>query len=238
MPSPWWLLAQYGVALGSVVLLSRLVCVVATPRSHWFALHAVANAVICVLCAPTLLEFGTPDFVFAPATSSDASLAVPWDAAWVAALHVYHLVGYARVSREDWLHHVLFVPYSQYLVLLPQWCGWTLRWGGVLQLQHFFVCGLPGMVDYACLALRRDKRLATSVQKRIQVKLNMWLRVPGILASCTLLAHDAVRRGVPLEMQLAVASNVLLIGGNALYYAERVVRASPPDDLPASSARI
>ena len=222
-------LLRYAWALLGVGILSRAVRSWTTPRSHWFALHAAANAMTCMLCVPALTSLSSTEYVFAPVASrAAAALRLPWDAAWVAALHAYHLLFFPDATREDWLHHLLFVPYSQCLTLAPYLWGWPLQWGAVLQLQHFFVCGLPGMIDYACLALRREQRLAVLPQKRIQVKVNVWLRVPGILTSCALLVYEAAQQRVPAYVWVAVLSNVLLIGGNALYYAERVVRAYPP----------
>ena len=144
-------------------------------------------------------------------------------------MHLYHLLAYAGISRSDLLHHLLFVPYEQLAVLAPHFCNWTHGWGPGLQLQHFFICGLPGLLDYTCLALRKEGWLSKAYQKRLQVKFNVWLRVPGVLGSCTLLLYGTLLwPDAPRSAWALVGLNVVLIGGNSLYYAERVIRASPP----------
>ena len=115
-------------------------------------------------------------------------------------------------------------------LLAPGLWGWPAGWGAGVQLQHLFICGLPGLVDYACLALRRDGKMSIETQKRAQVKLNVWLRVPGVVASCTLLLFETIRHRAawPASVWGVVLSNCIIIGSNALYYAEKVVRAFPP----------
>lgn len=222
------LAAQYAACLAGVAALSRLVSLLkVTPSAHWFWLHAVGNAVVCLLCLPSLhLMLHNPaGAVYVP----QPPFSVAWDAIWIAMLHLYHLLAYDRISLEDKAHHLLFVPFAQISVLAPQIWEWTHNWGPALQLQHLFICGIPGMLDYTCLALRKEGRLSKARQKRLQVKFNVWLRVPGVLSSCTLLLYGTLQwHEAPQSAWVLVLLNALLIGGNSLYYAERVIRASPP----------
>ena len=222
-------LLQYAICLGSIACLSRMVSVLgAHPDAHWFWLHAVGNAVVCALCAPSLLALvrDPPAAVYLPVHKTPL---LGWDAAWIAMLHLYHMVAYKNVAMPDLLHHLLFVPYAQLSVMAPHLWGWTYGWGPTLQLQHLFICGLPGLLDYTCLALRKEGWLSKVHQKRLQVKFNVWLRVPGVLGSCMLLLYGTLLWSTaPLCAWVAVALNTILIGGNSLYYAERVIRASPP----------
>jgi len=223
------LAVQYAACLAGVALLSHLVSWTgACAQAHWYWLHAAGNAVVCALCVPAVhgMVQDPAHAIFVPLLPP---FAMPVDAVWIAMLHLFHLLAYQRVSLEDKLHHLLFVPYAQLAVLAPALWDWTYNWGPVLQLQHLFICGVPGMLDYLCLALRKEGRISKARQKRLQVKFNVWLRVPGVLASCTLLLYGLLQwPAAPRSAWILVLLNVLLIGGNSLYYAERVIRASPP----------
>ena len=222
---------MYGMGLAGVGVLSYLVRRAgATRRSHWFWLHAAGNAAVCALTAPSLARiWAAPEHaIFVPRNPTELYVP-PFDGLFIAMLHLYHLACFRDVPWGDVLHHVIFVPYSQVALLAPGLWGWPAAWGHGVQLQHFFICGLPGLVDYACLALRRDKKMSIEKQKRVQVKLNVWLRVPGVVASCTLLLFESIRHRLPhASVWVVVLSNCIIIGSNALYYAEKVVRAFPP----------
>ena len=206
----------------------------ATRRSHWFWLHAAGNAAVCAMAAPAVAQiWRDPARAIYVPRDPRVPYVPPVDGLWIAMLHLYHVACFRDVPWADVLHHALFVPYSQVALLAPGLWGWPVGWGPVVQLQHIFICGLPGLLDYACLALRRDHKMSVAAQKRAQVKLNVWLRVPGVLASCTLLLFETLRyraehRATPPRMWPVVLSNCALIGSNALYYAEQVVRAFPP----------
>ena len=51
----------------------------------------------------------------------------------------------------------------------------------------FFVCGLPGMIDYGMLALAYDRK----EEKRINTYLNNYLRAPGIMFGMGMLWKDS-----------------------------------------------
>ena len=228
----WWL--PYAGWWCVVCILSRIVRAAgATARSHWFWLHAAGNAVVCALtCTSFYRIWSEPEHaIFTAAPPAGGPI---HDGIVIAILHTYHVVCFRDVPWDDIVHHVLFVPYSHLALLAPALGAWPWGWGPGVQMQHFFICGLPGLVDYACLALRRDHHMSKATQKRIQVKLNVWLRVPGVLFSCSLLLFETMRhwRACPAAARggvwLVVLSNCALIRGNALYYAEKVVRAFPP----------
>ena len=50
----------------------------------------------------------------------------------------------------------------------------------------FFICGLPGMIDYGMLAIGYDRR----EEKRINTYLNNYLRSPGIIFGLGILWRD------------------------------------------------
>jgi hypothetical protein len=108
--------------------------------SHWFALHAVANAYITfVTFGDVYNSFKEPDWaVYRPVTANN----IDWtNAAMLGSIHLYHMLFY-KCNAADWFHHLLFVPFNQLAYFWPHlfWAhGQT--WGSAINMQQFFVCG-------------------------------------------------------------------------------------------------
>ena len=200
----------------------RLQHYVQDEKTCWFILHTLANLCIAAATLPAFAAAGRrPDWIgFLPA---EAPAPPMWDTALIGALHLYHMLAFA-MDKDDWFHHLLFIPFNQLAMLAPMHWGYA-RWGPCIRMQHFFACGLPGAVDYGALALRRLGWLSVERQKRLQCKLNLWLRCPGVLMTIAILALECLRTGQPPLLCGLVLVDALLIGFNSLYYTERVIRS-------------
>ena len=218
---------QYCAAFGLVASLSGVLTRAGVRRAHWFAVHALANLVVCALTLPAFAyAVRHPDWIaFRPAQGSPELDEL--NGLLIGMLHVYHVGCYQDVSAEDWLHHVLFIPFNQVALHAPRLFGWNVRWGAGVNMQHFFICGLPGALDYASLVLYKHGHMTRLQQKWCQSKLNLWLRCPGTLLTIALLGQGTVRQRaeLPWGAVLIIALDALLIGFNSLYYTERVLRS-------------
>ena len=56
----------------------------------------------------------------------------------------------------------------------------------LLNATCFFVCGLPGFVNYACLTAVKHKKIKKITEKKINSFLNIYMRQPGILFTVVL----------------------------------------------------
>jgi hypothetical protein len=104
----------------------------------WYLLHAAANAVVVALAWPDLLAtLSQPPLAF------DGMPCAPAHAV-VVALHVYHALAFPLTSEDLWHHgvSVFFVGTLAYMY----------HWGKLINAVDFFMCGLPGGIDYALLA--------------------------------------------------------------------------------------
>jgi hypothetical protein len=81
------------------------------------------------------------------------------------ATHLYHVLGF-KLSYDDKLHHGISVGVVGTM-------AYFFRWGRVINAMNFFVCGLPGGLDYLLLAAVKFGSLAKITEKRI----NLWLQV-------------------------------------------------------------
>ena len=102
----------------------------------------------------------------------------------IGAVHAFHALFYT-LTPADIFHHVAFVIFNQVAIFWPTLAGWeashNMQWGSVINAINFFVCGLPGGIDYLCLCGVKDKLLSRESHKKIQAALNVWLRCPGIV---------------------------------------------------------
>ena len=189
----------------------------------WYVLHAIVNlAVICPLTFPAFYQLDQPqNTVLAPPGSVDQS-----HVAAIALMHLYHAVAFP-MKAEDWFHHLLFIPFNQFAYWLPLLLDWPVHWGPAISVQHFFMCGLPGGLDYCCLALRKQGLLEVGTQKKLQVAVNVWIRVPGGLFSCSIILLHllSAQQAPPTYSSPLLLADILLMTFNCLYYMQRVIQA-------------
>lgn len=181
-------------------------------QARWFVLHAFANAWITRLTLPgvryLLLH---PLQAFDAGDDPDAASRTPLSI--VVALHIYHCLGGFTLSWQDVFHHAVFLPTLGF----P---GMVYEWGSFGNFLAFFVCGVPGAIDYALLGLHK-LRVATGLnQKRICANLNLWVRMPGILFGMGV-CFAACHARPPSAPAWAVALQVTFMPFNVLFYTKQ-----------------
>lgn len=128
--------------------------------SRYFMLHTLANAVITLSSASEMAQVLTD-----PIRCSLGKCNV-LPTYMVPCLFTYHLSVFKNVPLEEWQHHLLFG---------IGLCGPQLRYcvGPVQNAVGFFLCGLPGGIDYAMLTAVKEGLIRSSTEKiwnsRIQV---------------------------------------------------------------------
>jgi hypothetical protein len=202
---------------------------------RWFVLHALGNGIVVVFALPGVMAtIGNPQHsmdshVFPDVHSPFGSTSkVPMS--MITALHLYHIVGF-DLSSSDRLHHCLFVPVICVF-------GHLMAWGALRQFLAFFICGLPGCIDYLQLCYephhsnesRNDptsderSRAVRVRRKYVTMMLNVCLRAPCLCFEASL-HYVALRNGTttvhPIG-NLLIASLVLV---NAMYYTYTSVRS-------------
>eukprot|EP00939_MAST-03C_sp_MAST-3C-sp1_P003145 g3145.t1 len=201
------------------------VCRTLCPNSgaRWYLIHAMGNVVICLMSVqdfywisknpPASLSVAYCKSLPSPACSD-------WPPCLTLALHLYHMVAF-DLNENDIFHHVLFVP-------IIGGIRFTYPWGCAGNVLCFFICGLPGAIDYFMLAAVKSGKLKKMVEKRINCSINTWLRGPGITAFCTLVGLCWLKPypGTP-ESDVMPTWVILSCGGvvffNGQHYAQRVI---------------
>lgn len=187
-----------------------------TSSVRWFLLHCCINMLIAILCIPSVIHvLEAPQDIFRLQEPEEWlwSPSSKWPLALVNTLHIYHCVANFQLSADDWFHHLLFIPTLGFL-------GVYFPWGSLNNWFAFFLCGIPGGIDYLILALQKMNKVPTLNQKRISANLNVWVRAPGVLFGIALgyAAKDTCE--APL---VAFWIQTIFTFVNVLYYAKASV---------------
>ena len=123
------------------------------------------------------------------------------------------------ILPTELMHHLVFV------LTLGSTGAWY-DWGLLSNYLAFFMCGLPGGIEYVLLAYKRLGRCSDATVRHASMWLNVGMRQPAVLLGlgAGVPAVHAGRCGVPLW---AVALHYALGCVNVCYYAAgAVVRAA------------
>lgn len=132
----------------------------------------------------------------------------------IIALHVFYILA-MPCTTEDYIHHGVSVGGVGGV-------GCYVRWGHVLNATNFFICGLPGGIDYGMLFLNKLGVLARMTEKRVNLLLNLMIRWPGIVL-CMYIAMVAKHHDPTAQIGLVPIFLVAVgHGGNAAYYCQKV----------------
>jgi len=183
--------------------------VVEQDSTRWFLLHVLANVVVSLSSAPDMF----------------ACLAYPLNASlgpisvlpvyMIATLFAYHLSAF-HVPRDEWVHHLLFGGGIG-------GAGLYFAPGPLQNALAFFICGLPGGIDYAMLAMVKEGWISSATEKVANARINVWLRSPGLLMTsyAIYICEQAITVTIaqPWVMLMVVGLATL----NGQYYMQRVV---------------
>jgi hypothetical protein len=186
--------------------------------SRWFALHAAGNLIVSMFSfSDVVRSFLAPvDALVGPCGSM-----VPLAA--ISAIHVYH-VALFPLSKEDIFHHAQFVGPLVLLGVMFKNDG-----GASLNMGSFFLCGVPGGLNYAALVLNKEGSIHKLTQKWFDAAINTWMRAPGLTVFGFMqwqvwLAGVRPTRGWPqwlITLATAAVAGLHVFNGN--YYAEQSI---------------
>ena len=177
----------------------------------WKMLHAVVNIFVALFSFPDILILAEDPIMSCHGQGSLIPNAL------IAALHIYHLIGF-RVTSADWFHHILFVG-----TLCP--IAMFREVGPVKNLVAFFVCGLPGGLDYILLVLVKHDMIHRLTEKKWNARINVWMRSPGCFA-CVAVMYMIMRYDTGSICEEHMYEGIiimLLVLFNGQYYMQVVV---------------
>jgi len=181
--------------------------VVGRTAGRWLWLHAAGNMVVAVTAAPDLYKtFRDPLRAFEGEPSLYPILMIP-------AIHLYHLFCF-HCSKADWVHHVVFAG-----IICPM--GLFLKTGPIANAVAFFICGLPGGLDYIMLALVKHGYLSRLREKVWNARINVWIRSTGLVFCAATIYVGCVAGGETPGVAAAIGALLCVVNGQ--YYMQVVV---------------
>jgi hypothetical protein len=136
---------------------------------RWFFIHTFINGLVTYYnFSDTVLSLTDPSKYALLPMSSGAFFATNI----VIFAHVYHMVVfYKELKKDDWLHHLIMIPFNGVSVYI---LGIKLQ-----SASAFFICGLPGLIDYSLLYMVKMNWIPKSYEKWIYLYITTFIRSPG-----------------------------------------------------------
>ena len=204
-----------GVGAGDAALRTILVgsWSVRKHTTRWFLLHAGVNAVIATLSWPSVWATIVDPINLLNAEAYPPCLMGPGSKVplhLINALHVYHAVAW-QLSAQEWWHHILFA------TTLGGTGAWY-DWGLLSNYLAFFLCGVPGGIEYALLVAQRMGACSDGCVRRASMRLNLYMRQPAVLLGLGV-GYPALRAGKFQVPPWAILLHYALGTVNVCYYA-------------------
>ena len=136
---------------------------------RWFFIHTFVNGLVSYYnLSDTLLTLTQPEKYSLLPMSSNAFMATNT----AIAAHFYHMIiFYDELKPEEWFHHLIMMTFNGLSVYVL---------GNKLQsASAFFLCGLPGFIDYGMLWLVKMNWIPKRYEKWTYLYLTTFIRSPG-----------------------------------------------------------
>jgi len=132
-------------------------------------------------------------------------------------LHFYHIIWYFnKLRKDDWLHHIIMV-----LIALP--LSHLSDCYNIIGHSLFFLIGLPGGLDYLLLFLVRNNIIDKMIEKKINRRLNLWIRCPGCIATVVLIFININQNSYDIISTIGSYILMISIYWNGIYFMEQSV---------------
>ena len=195
-------------------------------KARYFSLHGLWNIIITILILPDLYKT-IIDPLHALAPGSDFNR---WPIIMVSVLHLWHCVAYSGLTWDDYFHHFVFAAGLCFV-------NFVWDWGCSTNFLIFFICGLPGGLDYLMLAAVKHGYIHKISEKRINRLLNVWCRGPGCIASACLVWINWMSGQtdhIPVIIKFLTG---MLAFTNGQYYSRRVVESCTVHEIKLSQSQ-
>ena len=191
----------------NVAFLTILHWGVPSGKSKWVSIHCIVNMVVACLTYEDMLSY-----IIKPLGLRDSNNYYPL--ILVLLLHAYHILFYTCVFM-DYIHHIIMCS----LISVP-----LLASSKIIALSNtllFFVCGLPGGIDYYNMYRVYQGQLPSILEKKYNSWLNIYVRAPGILYTAYLVWIHYLT-DYPVFNQWYCVLSIFILIWNAQYFAREV----------------
>lgn len=184
----------------------------------WYLIHSISNFIIVILTINPILEiFKDPiKQIKNPVPYYDTIIII-------ILLHLYHLL-FFNYNNDDIFHHLFFVGLGTLTIFI-------FNNGYYSALSHFFICGLPGGIDYFFQFLYKINYIDKKNRLRLSMFINVWLRSPGLCMVGTFSLINYIYSKKTLYNIIEFLLQLTMSVGNGQMYMRDVVFASGKNDI-------
>jgi len=184
-----------------------------SPNTRWFFIHCWVNLIASI---NTYKDLTYCIKNIEKCTLEKISSEGFYSAKLVLLLHFYHMVVfYKHLKYSDWFHHVVMTSFNAPLLYYKR-----------LKIQSvviFFLCGLPGFIDYFLLYLVKTKLIDIKIEKNIYLFLSSYVRSPGSLLAVFLSIPYFLREQTHFDYTVSFIG-ISLIFWNGQYYMSKTCK--------------
>lgn len=127
-------------------------------------------------------------------------------------------------NYDDVFHHLVFVGIGSFTIFF-------FENGYYSALSHFFICGLPGGIDYFFLFLYKTGYISKEKRLKISVFLNIWLRSPGLCIVSTFALINFVYSKKTYWNIFETTLQIFMTMGNGQIYMRDVVYTAGKNNI-------
>jgi hypothetical protein len=180
------------------------------PNHRWCYIHSLGNLIVtCLTFRGAITMFSSDQTIF-NATGFNLSSSVV-----VMAMHLYHLLMFNISQLSILFHHIIMM-----MVLIIPFLNHTNYVLIFTDYSLFFLCGLPGGIDYYMMHWYYTGRLDKLTEKKINTRLNAYIRAPGILYGAFFVYRHYINGGDLSLLYMIIV--VITFIWNAQYFSNEV----------------
>jgi len=199
-------------SFATISIYDLLLVLIFGAKARWFQLHAFINLIIVFI-----VSYDSYQILKSPINNyiEYNTWIEKYDVIYVFCLHLYHMLMFSNVKRDEYIHHIIFVL-----------CGVCPSYffinSNALKLGFFAGCGLPGVIEYITLALVKNNRLKSIDQKKLMTYVYCYLRSPLSLTACIINYILYTQNKINDNIYFFVYINMLIFI-NSTYYTKATI---------------
>ena len=224
-----------GIPMIVIPIADKILCKIFSSTARWFQLHSLINLIITTIMLPDIIDFYknpikgikyneniirnicetnnfdiTTSYISQIFNTCDMSFD-KLDSYFIILLHLYHILTFKSLTKMDYFHHILFV-------MLGVFPSAIYIKSNIVRLGFISGCGITGFIEYGSLALVKNGKITSIVQKRINSFMYAYIRCPLAIFGCAFNYVFYMEGLLPYDNPYMVIYINLLMFLNATYY--------------------
>jgi len=181
------------------------------PKTRWYFIHFIANSIIASNTYENVYyAFIDPKNIMNQPFST-------FNINFTMALHIFHIfTSRKELTLTDWIHHMVSCIFVCSIALY-------LVKNSIIDYLLFFMCGLPGGIDYFLLVLCKYKLISKLTEKSINRWLNLLIRMPFMMLCDWYIILNLYHGNITLRVYIWTIIGCKLMLINSIYYCNKTV---------------